>query len=129
MDDKGVLSTDLLFATLIVILIVAGMVSLVESELSKTQIGELGKARMAGERVAEAINTVYVNGPGYEVNLTLPPGTYTINVNNGMITVNYENYKINLTIIPRTGVTPADLDPGSYNLRNDNGTIKTTKIT
>jgi len=129
MDDKGVLSADLLFATLIAVLIIVGMVGLVESELSKTQIGEFGKARMAGERVAEAINTVYVNGPGYGVNLTLPSGAYTINVNNRMITVNYGNYKINLTIIPKTGVTPADLSAGSYNLRNDNGIIKITKIT
>ena len=129
MDDKGVLSADLLFATLIAVLIIVGMVGLVENELSKTQIGELGKARMAGERVAEAINTVYVNGPGYEVNLTLPSGAYTINVNNRMITVNYGNYKINLTIIPKTGVTTADLSAGSYNLRNDNGIIKITEIT
>lgn len=129
MDDKGVLSADLLFATLIAVLIIVGMVGLVESELSKTQIGELGKARMVGERVAEAINTVYVNGPGYEVNLTLPSGAYTINVNNRMITVNYGNYKINLTIIPKTGVTTADLSAGSYNLRNDNGIIKITRIT
>jgi len=130
MDERGVLSADLLFATLIVVLVIAGMVSLVDSELSKTQTGELGKARMVGERVAEAVNTVYINGPGYEVNLTLPNGTYTINVMNGTIKVYYGGYAVSLNLVPKSGVVPANLSAGSsYNLKNENGTIKITKIT
>lgn len=120
----------MLFATLIVILVIASMVSLVDSELSKTQTGELGKARMVGERVAEAVNTVYINGPGYEVNLTLPNGTYIINVMNGAIKVYYGGKEVSLNVVPKTGIVTANLSAGSsYNLKNDNGTIKITKIT
>lgn len=129
MDEKGVLTADLLFATLIAIIIIAGMVGFIDSELSKTQTLELGKARMAGERVAEAINTVYINGPGYTVNLTLPNGTYTINVNNEIIKVYHGSHEISLKIIPKTNITPANLSAGnSYNLKNDDGTIKITRI-
>ncbi|MDI9624431.1 MAG: hypothetical protein QFX38_06055 [Methanothermobacter sp.] len=130
MDERGVLSADLLFATLMVIIIIASMVSLVDSELSKTQTGEFGKARMVGERVAEAVNTVYINGPGYEVNLTLPNGTYTINVTNGTIKIYHGSYVVSLNIVPKTDIIPANLSAGSsYNLKNDNGTIKITRIT
>ncbi len=118
------LSADLLFATLIAIIILAGMVSFVNSELSKVQTAEFGKARMAGERVAEAINTVYVNGPGYEVNLTLPEGDYTINVKNEIIKICQGGLEVSLKIIPKNDIQTNLIAGNSYNIKNDNGTIK-----
>ncbi|WP_321211901.1 hypothetical protein [Methanothermobacter sp. DP] len=131
MDDAGVLSIDFLFATLIALIIIAGMVSIVDSELSRTQAGELGEARMMGERVVGAVNAAYTNGPGYAVNLTLTSDfPYTIEVRNGRVTVFYNSNTISLNLIPKVNVTTTNMTPGfTYTVRNQNGTITITRLT
>jgi len=130
MDDGGVLSIDFLFATLIALIIIAGMVSIVDSELSRTQAGELGEARMMGERVAGAVNAAYTNGPGFAVNVTLPSDfPHTVEVRNGQVTVFYKDQRIKLSIIPKVDVTTTNMTPGKYTVRNQNGTITITRIT
>ncbi|MEJ8542422.1 hypothetical protein U2150_02805 [Methanothermobacter wolfeii] len=129
MDDAGVLSIDFIFATLIALIIIAGMVSIVDSELSRTQTGELGEARMVGERVAGAVNAAYTNGPGFAANITIPSHlNCTVEVRNGEVRVFYGTYTVNLDIIPKVNVTTTNMTPGKYTVMNRNGTVIITRI-
>ena len=129
MDDKGVLSIDFIFATLIAILIMAGMVAMVNNELSRTQTGELGEARMVGERVAGAVNAAYTNGPGFAANITIPSHlNCTVEVRNGEVRVFYKTHTVNLDIIPKVNVTTTSMTPGKYTVMNRNGTVVINRI-
>ncbi|MBI4812850.1 MAG: hypothetical protein HY802_00210, partial [Methanobacterium sp.] len=89
MDQKGIATADLLFATLIAIVIMGSMVSTINNEMNKSQSGDLGTIRVVGEKVAQTVNTVYTNGNGYNMNLTLTNVTnvsnYTIGVDNSEV--------------------------------------------
>ncbi len=89
LDENGQASVEFLFITLVVLIIIGGFVSLVSNEKGQTSTGNIAQARITGEMVAETINTVYTNGAGYSVNLTVP-NNMTIVINNppGYVTVN-----------------------------------------
>jgi len=133
MDQKGIATADLLFATLIAIVIMGSLVSSINNEMNKSQSGDLGTIRVIGEKVAQTVNVVYTNGNGYNMNLTLTNVTnssnYTISVNNSGVAVNYNGKTININTIPKTNVTSANLTQGKrYLVKNVNGTISFTMI-
>ena len=70
-DNKGQASAEFIFVTLIVILIIGGMVSLIGGTQDQTQSANVGAARIMGEKIAATVNTVYINGNGYSIDLDL----------------------------------------------------------
>ncbi len=132
LDDKGIATAELLLVTLIFLIIIGGFINLTGSALNKTQTGTLGEVRMIGERIAETINTVYLNGNGYSINMTLPNTTnnqvsYTAMINSTNNTAYLKmQYGSNITIklIPNS-VQSVVLNKGQkYRVYNENGTIK-----
>ena len=90
LDNRGFASAEFIFVTLIALIIMGGMVTLISSEMDKTQIGSLGQARILGEKIATTINTAYANGKGYSIDLSIPSTpVVTISVNN--VTPGYVN--------------------------------------
>jgi hypothetical protein len=131
MDSKGIATVDLLFATLLAVIIIGSMVSLVNTEINQSTSGDFGNARLVGEKVAQAINTVYTNGNGYSLNLTLPSNiNYSIFVNNtGFLTVSFNTQSTKIKLIPQTNITSITMTAGnSYRIWNKNGTISITAI-
>jgi hypothetical protein len=133
MDQKGIATADLLFATLIAIVIMGSMVSTINNEMNKSQSGDLGTIRVVGEKVAQTVNTVYTNGNGYNMNLTLTNVTnvsnYTIGVDNSGVSVYYSGKVIKINTIPNSNVSSINLTQGKmYSVKNNNGTITFTLI-
>ncbi|AEG18070.1 hypothetical protein [Methanobacterium paludis] len=132
MDEKGFASAELIFVTLIVIVIVGGLVTSISNETNQNQTGNMGQARMTGENIAETVNTVYTNGPGYTIKLNIP-STPNLNVcvsnSTDSLTVlllNNQNVSIGqvtINLIP-TNIQTKNLTSGrSYNVTNNNGRI------
>lgn len=105
------LSGDIILTILIATIIISGIGYFINSELNSTEVSKTGIARMAGEKVAETINLVYTNGPGYMVNITLPDGNYTITVNDTGV---YVNNITKIDIIPENSnlISPTSMNPG-----------------
>ncbi|MGZ7096031.1 MAG: hypothetical protein ACXVHU_06125 [Methanobacterium sp.] len=115
-------------------MIIAGsLINLTGSAVDKTQTGTLGEIRMIGERIAETVNTVYLNGNGYSINMTLP--NTTNNKSNYMAIVNstnntasvkmqYGSSYINIKLIPINVQSVVMNNGHKYKVYNDNGTIK-----
>ena len=125
-NNKGQASAELILATVVFLVICISFVSLISGEMDKTQTGELGQARILGEKIAETVNTVYINGKGYSANLDLPDDfNYKVYVNNsGYINMEYNNQNITIKLIPVNCTSPVTMSPGeSYIVRNVNGTI------
>lgn len=86
MDTRGQLSADLIFATLLIIIIMGSLVTIIADRMETVETTEeLGNARMVAENVAEAVNKVYAGGNGHSVTITLPED---INGKNYSVTVN-----------------------------------------
>ena len=89
----------------------------------------LAQARIAGEMGAETINTVYTNGLGYSVNLTVP-SNMIFYVNKGNVTVDSLSTGQNVTvnIIPlniqnaSNPNSPVILNTGTHIVSNTNNT-------
>ncbi|MDP3035879.1 MAG: hypothetical protein Q8M97_12350 [Methanobacteriaceae archaeon] len=130
MDQKGIATADLLFATLIAIVIFASLISSVSNEMNKTQTGDLGQARMIGERLASSINTVFINGNGYTMNTTLPNNiNYNLNVNNSGLFVIFNGKQVKINLIPKANISSVNMTQGQkYIIKNNNGTITFTSI-
>ena len=130
MDQKGIATADLLFATLIAIVIFASLISSVSNEMNKTQTGDLGQARMIGERLASSINTVFINGNGYTMNTTLPNNiNYNLNVNNSGLFVIFNGKQVKINLIPKANISSVNMTQGQkYIIKNNNGTITFTLI-
>ena len=129
MDEKGQASAELIFVTLIVIVIAAGLVNFISNETNQNQTGNLGQARMAGENIAEVLNTVYDNGPGYTINLTIPATpTLSAFVNSNSLLILCAGQNISINTIP-TNINSATLNSGhKYNITNNNNTIQFNQI-
>ena len=138
MDEKGQASAELILVTLIVIVITAGLVNFISNETNQNQTGNLGQARMTGENIAEVVNTVYDNGPGYTINLTLPatpPLRVYVTNNTPSITVVCNGQNININVIPTniqtnlTSLTNINTTNLTYTVKNINGAIVITNKT
>ncbi|MBI5680747.1 MAG: hypothetical protein HZC47_07645 [Methanobacterium sp.] len=133
-DNKGQVSAELILVTVIFLVIALGFINLVSNEMGNTQTGKLGEARMLGEKIAETINTVYKNGPGYSINLDLPNAdelNFTAKVttvnSTGYLNMTYGTRSIQIKLIAKDYTLPINLNPGErYKVYNDNGTIRFT---
>ncbi len=131
LDNNGIASAELLFVTLIFLIIAGGFINLINSEMDITQTGDLGKVRLIGERIAGTINTVYINGNGYSANVTLPNNpNYTAYVNSsGFINMEYNNQNITIKILPANKTQSVTMTQNQrYIVKNNNGTINFTLI-
>jgi hypothetical protein len=134
LDNRGFASAEFIFVTLIALIIMGGMVTLISSEMDKTQIGSLGQARILGEKIATTINTAYANGKGYSIDLSIPSTPYTISVDNSTpknsnVTVSNAGKSVAIKLIPQN-VMPITLTSNSnYHVINDGTTIKFIQYT
>lgn len=90
MDSRGIITIDLIFASLIILIIISGILSVVSLRMDTvSSTDELGNGRMIAENVAEAINKVYNGGNGHSVTINLPASisnkNYDIKVNSSGI--------------------------------------------
>lgn len=130
-DEKGIASAELIFVTLIFIIIAGSFISLINNGMNKTETGDLGKVRIVGEKIATTINTVYKNGAGYSINLDLRDDvTYTAVVNStGYVTMQYNGQSIPIKLIAKDYIEEITMNAGDrYKVYNDNGTIRFTAI-
>jgi hypothetical protein len=134
LDKKGQASAELLFITLIALVIIAGMLAIVSGELNQIQTGDMGKARVLGEKIAGGINAVYVGGSGYTANLTIPAGitipasTIQINDTTDSVDVIYNGNKVSIKVIPKNitnfAINSSTSTDKIITIKNQNGTIK-----
>ena len=132
-DNRGFASAELIFVTLIALIILGGMVTLISTEMDKTQIGNLGQARILGEKTASTINTAYANGKGYSIDLSIPTTPYTISVYNSTpnsnVTVSNGGKSVAIKLIPQN-VMPITLTSNTkYHVINDGSAIKFIQYT
>ncbi len=138
-DNKGQASAEFIFVTLIVILIIGGMVSLIGGTQDQTQSANVGAARIMGEKIAATVNTVYINGNGYSIDLDLrslnsamstgsKPFTYTATINNsGFVRVNTGGGTVDIKLVPNKFNGTLNLNNNNlYHVKNVNGTIVIT---
>lgn len=129
LDDKGMATAELLFVTLIALVVIAGMLSLVSNMMNQEQIGSLGQSKMTGERIAEAINTVYTNGNGYSVTIHLDPDpsfdALIISAgNSSSLIITNSGKNVTIPIIPKQFANNYTINSGkNYLITNTNGTI------
>lgn len=132
LDEKGFGSVEFIFVTLIALIIIAGLANIVGTETNQVQTGDVAQTRMSGEKIAEVINTVYMNGIGYTISLNVPNAT-TVYTNNpsGYLSIYSSKSGANITvkIIP-TNIQSTTLTAGNnYNVTQAaNGTIMFTQI-
>ena len=134
-DEKGQASAELILVTVVFLVIAGSLINLASSEMTKTDTGNLGEARMVGESLAETINTVYTNGPGYSANVTLQnlsnSASYTAYVyasnNVGYLNISYNNNNITIKLIPSMITSSGAMNSGTtHQVTNNNGTITFT---
>ena len=136
LDKKGQASAELLFITFIFLIVIGGMLTLTSSEMNQTQTGELGKARVLGEKMAGAINAVNVAGSGYSVNYTIPvnvtnpASTLIINNTTQSVDVIYNGNKVSIKVIPKNlasfSTTTSTTTDKIITIKNQNGIIQFT---
>ena len=103
-------------------ILLVGLSNLVSSESSQVQTGNIAQSRMTGEKIAEIINTVYINGIGYTISVTIP-STMTVYTNNpaGFISVYSSNTGTNISIkvIPKNIQTSILNGGNMYNVTHN----------
>ena len=138
-DNKGQASAEFIFITLIAMIVIGSIVGVIGSNQAKTQTGDVGSATIMGQKIAETINTVYINGPGYSITMNLStlnqgmnstayPFSFTAIVSNstgaGIVTIN-TNPNVNVNLIPsKINGTSTLNNNGVYIVKNVNGTVQ-----
>jgi len=139
-ENKGQASAEFLLVTIIVIIIIGSLLNVISSNQDKTLTAHVGGARIMGEKIAETINTVYINGNGYSIDLDLrslnqtltsinTPFTITATITNtgglGVVTVSTIATNININLIPKKFNGTLTLNNHNlYHIKNINGTIQ-----
>jgi uncharacterized membrane protein YraQ (UPF0718 family) len=118
MDDRGILSADFIFATLLIVIVIGSLVTIIADRMNTaSQTEELGKSRMTAESVAEAINKVYSGGTGHSATINLPSNiadkNYDIKVNSTGVYILIDGMIGKAYIVPK-GIS------NSYSLSNSN---------
>lgn len=95
-DKRGFFSIDALFAVTLVLLVSASFLNLYEGRRAAADLmGANLEARMVGEKLAAAINTVYANGSNFELRVNLPENigshSYRITFDNAARQISVEN--------------------------------------
>ncbi len=138
-DNKGQASAEFIFITLIAMIVIGSIVGVIGSNQAKTQTGDVGSATIMGQKIAETINTVYINGPGYSITMNLStlnqgmqstayPFSFTAIVSNstgaGIVTIN-TNPNVSVNLIPSkiSGISNLN-NNGIYTVKNVNGTVQ-----
>ncbi len=131
MDSYGAVAVDLIFATLIILIVAVGIIAIASERTEAAEEAEFGTARMLAERVAEAINKVYAGGSGHMTNITLPCSignktNYNITVNSSGVYIRIDG-KIGKAYIaskkissdePPTNVNVTMLPGNTYTIYN-----------
>ena len=142
LDNKGQASAEFIFITLIAVIVIGSLVSVIGSNQDKTQIGDVGGATIMGQKIAETVNTAYINGNGYSLSLNLStlnstmnssayPFSFTAVISNstgsGVVTVSTGAGNVAINLIP-TKFNGSALNKlnntGVYTVTNVNGTIQ-----
>ena len=105
MDSKGIINIELLFCTLIVILLLIVNLPMVENSLnSNIEIHENSKARSLSNHIANSINEVNSNGYGFRKKIKLPESVdgkfYKVIVNERETIVEFNDKKGKSSINP-----------------------------
>jgi hypothetical protein len=142
LDDKGQATAEFIFITLIAIIIIGSLVSVIGSNQAKTQAGDVGGASIMGQKIAETVNTAYINGNGYSLTLNLStlnsglnsayyPFTFTAAISNstgtGVVTVTTGTNSVAINLIPTqfSGTAINNMNNNHvYTVTNVNGTIQ-----
>ena len=140
LDNKGQASAEFIFVTLVAIIVIGSLVSVIGNNQAKTQSGDVGGATVMGQKIAETINTAYINGNGYSLTLNLStlntgmnsttlPFAFTAAISNstgtGVVTVTTGGNNINVNLIPRKFSGTSNLNNNQvYTVTNINGTIQ-----
>lgn len=142
LDDKGQATAEFIFVTLIAIIIIGSLVSVIGSNQAKTQAGDVGGASVMGQKIAETVNTAYINGNGYSLTLNLStlnyglnssyyPFAFTASISNstgtGVVTVNTGVSSVAINLIPTqfNGTAIGSMNNNHvYTVTNVNGTIQ-----
>jgi hypothetical protein len=143
-DDKGQASAEFIFVTLIAIIVIGSLVSVIGSNQAETQSSNVAGAKIMGEKIAETVNTVYINGNGYSIimnlstlnsgmNSTTYPFLFTATPSNttangttmGVITVTTGTTNMVINVIPTQFIGTTTLNNNkSYQVTNVNGVIQ-----
>ena len=134
MDNHGIMTVDLIFATLLITIVAGSIITVVSDRMDAvSQTEELAKARMTADNVAEAINKVYSGGTGHWVNISLPTNitdeSYYINVNSSGVYVTIGGMIGKSYITPKKFSDSYSLDESqitmyngvTYTIKNVNG--------
>ena len=138
-DNKGQFSVEFIFITLIALIVIGSLVGLIGSNQAKTQTGDVGSATIMGQKIAETINTVYINGNGYSITMNLStlnqgmnstayPFAFSATISNstgtGIVTIN-TSPNVNVNLIPTKINGTSNLsNNGVYTVKNVNGTVQ-----
>ena len=105
MDSKGIINVELLFCTLIIILLLIANLPMIEKNLSSNiEIYENSEGRFMANHIANSINEVNSNEYGFRKKIKLPESIdgnfYTIIVNENEAIVEFDNKKGKSAINP-----------------------------
>ncbi len=144
LDNKGQASAEFIFITLIAVIVIGSLVSVIGSNQAKTQVGDLGAATVMGQKIAETVNTAYINGNGYSLTLNLStlnsqmnssyyPFGFTAVISNtngtGVVTVTTGGSSVNANLIPSQFNGTLNLNNNhTYTVTNMGGTIQITQM-
>ena len=134
MDNQGIMTVDLIFATLLIIIIAGSIITVISDRMNGvSQAEELTKARMTADNIAEAVNKVYSGGTGHSVNVNLPENItdkkYYVNVNSSGVYVIIDGMIGKAYVVPKKisnsyslQETPVLMHGGAtYEITNVNG--------
>lgn len=141
-DDKGQFSAEFILISLVALIILGGLVSLVGSTMDKTQTADNGGARIMAEKIAETVNTAYVSGNGYSIDLDLrtlnqelsstgSPFSFTATITNTtsgyVVAMSNNGVSSSVNLIPKKYNGTLTLNNNNlYHVQNVNGTIQIT---
>lgn len=134
LDNKGMATAELLFVTLIALVVIGSMLSLVTTGINNQEIGSLGESRIAGETIAEALNTAYINGNGYSITIHLDPDpVFTAEIasagNSSTLTVYNSGKNVTIPIIPKRFNSSYTLSSGKdYQIINIDGNLNIIEL-
>jgi uncharacterized protein (UPF0333 family) len=140
LDNKGQASAEFIFITLIAVIVIGSLVSVIGSNQAKTQAGDVGGATVMGQKIAETVNTAYINGNGYSLTLDLTtlnsgmnstanPFNFTAVISNstgsGVVTVTTGVSTVAINLIPTNFTGTLNLTNNHvYTVTNVNGKIQ-----
>lgn len=107
MDHHGSLSIDLLFTTIIFLIILGYAATLISDRFNTVDSSkELIEARSLAENVASAINRAYAGGDGHRIKIRMPDQinkdkTYHVEVNPSVVIIVLKNRRGLAYVIPQ----------------------------